>query len=303
VLHFQDISKDGDVLINSDTERDQQVFADTQSGQVRDFSFFPFENLTAISRDSRMLLLNAYVTGPTSDYNLYTQSTDGSAPVLIGQGAGLAFSFDGKWALALDPIHLDHLRIIPTGVGEGSTLTAPPGLNYSIASWLPDGKQILVVVSAAGHTPITYLQDVSSGTARQITREGRYAAFAHDVAVNVSPDGRYFLTTDGGNHYWIQPIGDGEPTEINGLTEGDFPIEWHNNSQNIFLERRASLAAIDIYDLNLTTGQRKLWTHFSPADKTAMLTMRHALITADGAHSLYAVQRCYSTLFVAKNIR
>lgn len=127
VLHFQDISKDGDVLINSDTERDQQIFADTQSGQVRDFSFYPFENATAISRDSRMFLLNAYVTGPTSDYNLYTQSTYGSAPVLIGQGAGLAFSFDGKWALALDPIHLNHLRIIPTGVGEGSTLTAPPG--------------------------------------------------------------------------------------------------------------------------------------------------------------------------------
>lgn len=34
-----------------------------------------------------------------------------------------------------------------------------------------------------------------------------------------------------------------------------------------------------------------------------MVTMRHALITPDGAHSLYAVQRCYSTLFVAKNIR
>ena len=303
VLHFQDISKDGDVLINSDNERDQQIIADTRSGQVPDFSFFPFENATAISRDSRMFLLNAYVTGPNSDYNLYTESTDGSAPVLIGQGAGLALSFDGKWALALDPIHLDHLRIIPTGVGESSTLTAPLGLNYSIATWLPDGKQILVVASAAGHTPITYLQDVSSGMARQITREGRYAVFAHDVAVNVSPDGQYFLTTDGGNHYWIQPIGGGEAREIKGLTEGDFPIEWHNNSQNIFLERRASLDAIDIYDLNLATGTRKLWTHFSPADKTAMVTMRHALITADGAHSLYAVQRCYSTLFVAKNIR
>ena len=134
-------------------------------------------------------------------------------------------------------------------MGEGSTLTAPPRLNYSIASWLPDGKQILVVVSAAGHTPITYLQDVSSGTARQITREGRYAVFAHDVAVNVSPDGRYFLTTDGGSHYRIQPIGDGEPTEIKGLTAGDFPIEWHNNSQNIFLERRAGLKKIAIRSL------------------------------------------------------
>ena len=84
--------------------------------------------------------LNAYVTGPNSDYNLYMQATDGSSPALIGQGAGLALSFDGKSALALDPIHLDHLRIIPTGVGESSSLSAPPGLNYSIGTWMPDGK-------------------------------------------------------------------------------------------------------------------------------------------------------------------
>jgi len=59
VLYFQDRSKDGDVLINSDAERDQQIFADARSGQVPDFSFFPFENATAISRDRRMFLLNA----------------------------------------------------------------------------------------------------------------------------------------------------------------------------------------------------------------------------------------------------
>jgi serine/threonine protein kinase/Tol biopolymer transport system component len=301
-LRFQDISKDGDVLINSDAQRDQQVFADTRSGQVRDFSFFPFENVAAISRDSRMLLLNTYVIGPNSDYNLYTQATDGSSPVLIGQGEGLGFSFDGKWALALDPIHLDHLRIIPTGVGESGSLSAPKGLNYNVAIWIPDGKQILTVASAAGHAPATYLQDVASGATHPITHEGQYAVFSHDAAMSVSPDGRYFLTTDGGNRYWIQPIAGGEPKEIKGMIEGDFPVEWHNDSQNIFFERRASLDAIDIYELNLTSGQAKLWTHFSPTDKTAMVTMRHALITPEGAHSLYAVQRIYSTLFVAKNI-
>jgi hypothetical protein len=123
------------------------------------------------------------------------------------------------------------------------------------------------------------------------------------IALSVSPDGQYCLTTDGENHYWIQPITGGEPREIKSLVEGDFPLQWHNDSQNIFFERRGSLDAIDIYDLNLTNGQQKLWTHFSPTDKTAMVTMRRSLITPDGAHSLYAVQRIYSTLFVAKNIR
>ena len=303
VLHFQDVSKDGEVLINSDTQRDQQILADTAGGQIRDFSFFPFENVVAISRDSRMFLLNTYVTGPNSDYNLYTQATNGSPPVLIGQGEGMGFSSDGKWALALDPVHLEHIRIIPTGVGESSALVAPPGLHYIVAAWMPDSKHILAVATGAGHTPATYLQDVASGTARQITQDGRYLVTNHDVAMNVSPDGKYCMVTDGDNHYWIQPLEGGQPSEIKGLGEGGFPLEWHDGSQSIFFERRAGLDAIDIDDLNLATGQQKSWTHFSPTDKTAMVTMRRPLITPDGAHTLYAVQRIYSTLFAAKGIR
>ena len=94
----------------------------------------------------------------------------------------------------------------------------------------------------------------------------------------------------------------GEPKAIKGLLEGDLPLQWHNGSGSIFIERRAGLDALDVYDMNLASGQQKVWTHFSPTDKTAMITMRHPLITPDGAHALYAVQRIYSTLFVAKGI-
>jgi Tol biopolymer transport system component len=175
-------------------------------------------------------------------------------------------------------------------------------MNYIAGNWMPDRKQISVVASTAGQARTTYLQDVASGALHEISHQGKYAVVIHDITMNVSPDGQYCLTTDGENHYWIQPMDGGEPTAIKSLIEGDFPLEWHNGSQNIFFERRGSLDAIDIYDLNLTNGQQKLWTHFSPTDKTAMVTMRHPLITPDGAHSLYAVQRIYSTLFVAKNI-
>jgi uncharacterized protein YfaP (DUF2135 family) len=85
--------------------------------------------------------------------------------------------------------------------------------------------------------------------------------------------------------------------------EGDLPRDWHNDSQNIFVERPAGTDSVDIYDLNIATGQRKLWTQFSPSDKGAILSLRHPVITPDGAHALYVVQRIYSTLFVAKGIQ
>jgi hypothetical protein len=51
----------------------------------------------------------------------------------------------------------------------------------------------------------------------------------------------------------------------------------------------------EIYDLNLATGQSKLWSRLTPADKTAMISLRHPIITQDGAHVLYVVQRIFST--------
>ena len=302
-LHLQDIAKDQSVLLSVEDYRDQQILSDIATGKIRDVSSFPFQITEALSRDGRMLLLNTYITGANSDYNLYTQQTDGSSPAMIGQGAGLGLSFDGKWAVALNPLNLQQLRIIPTGVGEGRTLAAPPGLKYLGAVWMPDGKHLLVVTAAPGHAPATYLQDVVSGTVRQVTGEGKYLATSDQVFGSVSPDGKYCIITDGENHYWVQAIEGGEPREIKGLLETDFPLEWHNDSQNLFIERGSGTDAVDIYDLNLATGQQKLWTHFSPADKNAILSLRHPVITTDGAHALYVVQRIYSTLFVAKGIQ
>ncbi len=302
-LHLHDISKDQSVLLSVEDYRDQQILSDITTGKTRDVSSFPFQITEALSSDGKMLLLNTYVAGANSDYNLYTQRTDGSAPAMIGQGAGMGLSFDGKWAVALNPLNLQQLRIIPTGVGEARTLTAPPGLKYLGASWMPDGKHVLIAAAVPGHAPATYLQDVATGTVRQVTSEGRYLATSDQEFSRVSADGKYCITTDGENHFWVQPIEGGEPREIKGLSESDLPLEWHNDSQNIFFERGVGMDSVDIYDLNIATGQQKPWTHFAPADKSAILSLRHPVITPDGAHALYVVERIFSTLFVATGIR
>ena len=136
-LKLQDVSKEGNVLLSVEDYRDQQILSETADGKVRDVSSFPFQITEAFSSDGKTLLLNTYVTGANSDYNLYTQRTDGSAPAMIGQGAGLGFSFDGKWALAMDPLNLKHLRVIPTGVGEARTLNLRRARNISALRGCP----------------------------------------------------------------------------------------------------------------------------------------------------------------------
>jgi serine/threonine protein kinase len=303
-LKLQDVSQNGAVLLSVEDYRDQQILSDTQTGKARDVSSFPFQITEAFSHDGQTLLLNTYVTGSTNDYNLYTQRTDGSAPALIGQGAGLSFSFDGKWVLALDPTNLRRLRVIPTGVGEARTLSAPPGTEYIGAAWVPGGNQIVLLVQAPGHALATYIEDLETGSVRQIGKEGRYLWTVGEQGIgSVSPDGKSFITTDGEKHYWVQPKDGGLASEIKGLSPGDLPLEWHNGSENIFFERIMGTDSSEIYDLNLATGKSKLWSHFTPTDKTAMLAMRHPIITQDGAHVLYVVQRIFSTLFVANGIQ
>jgi eukaryotic-like serine/threonine-protein kinase len=302
-LHLHDVSKDQKVLLSVEDFRDQTFLAETATGQARDVSSFPYQITSALSRDGRMMLLNSFVVGTNSDYNLYTQRMDGSSPALIGQGAGLGLSFDGKWAAALDPVHLQQIRIIPTGVGEARMLNAPAGQRYLGATWMPDGKRLLVVAAASGHAPAAYVQELATGAARQVTSEGKYTVTFDEVSMSVSPDGKYCVTTDGESHYWMQPLDGGQANEIKGMLEGDFPLEWHNGSQNIFFERRSDGGAVDVYDLNIATGRHKLWMHFSPSDKTAMVSLRHAVITPDGAHSVYIAQRIYSTLVIAKGIQ
>ncbi len=302
-LKLQDVAKDGTVLLTVEDYRDAQMLSETAEGKVRDVSSFPFQITEAFSPDGKTLLLNTYVTGGNSDYNLYTQKTDGSAPALIGQGAGMSFSYDGKWASALDPLNTQRLRVIPTGVGEGRNLNAPAGTQYIAAAWMPDGKHILVSTITPGHEPVSYVQDVETGAAQPIKTDGKFLLAGEAAVGAVSPDGKYYLATDSEKRYWVQPIDGGAASEIKGLSPGDIPTEWHGGSQNIFFERPVGTDTSEIYDLNLATGASKLWSHFTPTDKTAMLALRHAIVTQDGAHVLYVVQRIFSTLFVAKGIQ
>ncbi len=303
VLHLQDVSRDGDVLLSTEDIRDQQLLVDGPNGAVHDLSSFTYEITDAISRDGRLLLFNSFDTGPNSDYNLYTQRADGSAPALIGVGSGIGLSFDGEWALAIDPNRRHELELIPTGVGQTRTLNAPSGLLYTSATWMPDGKRLVVSASGAGHAPATFIQDAASGAARQITPDGRYLTNLVQSPVSVSPDGKYCITTDADGHYWDQPTDGGKATELQGLDANDVPLAWHNDSQHLFVRRYGETGEVDIYDFNVSTGTRKLWMHFSPSDKTGIEAAPYTVITPDGAHILFTVNRLYSTVFLVKGLR
>jgi len=123
-----------------------------------------------------------------------------------------------------------------------------------------------------------------------------------NVPVGVSPDGKYCVTTDAEGHYWIQPVDGSAARDLQGVLEGDHILEWHNDAGHLFVTRQTG-TDVEIYDVNIASGQRKLFTRYSPTDKTASVSSTYVTITPDGAHYAYVVPHIYSTLFVAKGIR
>ena len=300
-LHLQDIAEDGQVLLTTDVVHYQVGTVERKSGTVRDLTAFEYSTLSNISDDGNMILLNSFDIAGETNYRLYVQHTDGSPPILVGHGAGAAFSPDNKWVAAIDPGHPENLSIIPTGIGEARNLHSPAGTHYIGISLFSDDKHALITTAASGQTPQSAVQDIETGSVRSIGAKDRYvAASISTLFPGPSPDGKFCIQTDG-SRYWKQSIEDNSAREFSGVGPGEKIVNWHADSNNVFLAHPDGIN-VQIYNLNLTTGERKLWTNFSPPDKTA--TAGHTLLfmTPDGGHFAYESHRIYSTLFIAKGL-
>ena len=301
-LHLEDIAPDGKVLLSSELLRWQTGIADAKTGRQTDLTAFQWPEIESISHDGSMILLNSFDIATDTNYRLYVQRIDGSPPVLIGEGGGTSLSPDGKWAAAIDPTDQQNVSVIPTGVGETRKLRAPASQQYAGAVIMPNSKQLLISTVGAGSTPQTALQDIESGAVHQVGATGRYIeAFVGLMYPGPSLDGRYCIQTDSEHRYWLQPLDGTSAREIHGINPGERILEWHSDSNNVFVAKMTG-SDVDIYSLNLTDGQRKLWTHFSPAEKTAVVGKSNVVITSDGARYAYQVQRIYSTLFLADGL-
>jgi serine/threonine protein kinase/Tol biopolymer transport system component len=302
-LQLQDVVPDGRVLLAAQYMRWQLGVVDVKDSHPRDLTAFQWVQIEDISRDGAMILLNAFDTSADNNYRLYIQRTDGAAPVLIGEGAGTSFSFDGKFVLAQDPSDLTKLSIIPTSVGETRVLHAPQNLRYFASHFLPGNQSLLITAVAPDGALSTFTQDINTGSLRPVSSQGKYVmSFFGVMAPGPSPDGKSCIVSDGQGHYWLQPL-DGAPArEISSIKSSEQIINWHNDADNLFLVVPSGSDG-DIYSLNITTGERKLWAHFSAPDRAGLTGPSFLYITPDGSRYAYSTERILSTLFQVDGLR
>ncbi|PYX48650.1 MAG: hypothetical protein DMG79_11320, partial [Acidobacteria bacterium] len=105
--------------------------------QERELGWLGWAIMRDMSRDGKKILFEEEADGGGPNYTVFLRDIDGSPPVRIGEGIGLALSPDEKWVIT-KPAKGGVLSVVPSGAGESRQLTRD-NISYMSATYLPDG--------------------------------------------------------------------------------------------------------------------------------------------------------------------
>ena len=247
-----------------------------------------------ISRDGKKVLFEEESDGGGPNYTVFLRDTDGTQPVRIGEGNGLAISPDGKWVIT-KPANGGPLRVVPTGAGEARQLTHD-NIGYDVVRYLPDGQQLLGSGIESGHGKRDYLIDVKTGDAKPLTPEGVSGAV-------LSPDGSKDAVTGPDGNWAVWPLDGSGLHPVPGLDSKYGVVGWSPDGNSIYaasIQGRERI--LTVYRVNATTGKMEPWKKLGeglPSGAGAF----GALFSADGSAYGYGYVQTLSAAYVVKGLK
>ena len=295
-LTIQDTWRDGRVLLGRDSWRRGIIGEAPGQNTEHDLTWLDWSYPLSLSADGKTLLFREEGEAGGSTYAAYIRQTDGSAAIRLGDGASLALSPDGKWALCTRADEPTELFLLPTGPGEAKSLGRGT-INHSAAIWLPDGTKFLSSGAEPGKGARLYIQDVQGGAPQPVSPEGVNA-----LSFALSRDGKLVAATAADGRGYLYPIGAGSSRAIPGMEPGEVPIKWGADDNTLFVYRPGELPA-KVYRLDLITGQRKLWRELMPPDPAGVEYVGPILPTPDGKAYVYGYRRLLSDLYLVEGLK
>ncbi len=294
---LHDISNDGRVLMTVESDRLGILARGPGDAKERELSWLDYSLGTDISPDGKTLLLTESGEGGGASYSAYLRKLDGSPAVRLGEGAAIALSPDGAWAISiLHPASNPQIVLLPTSVGE-PRLLSKEGLDVVDAGFLPDGKRIVCSATEGRHGMRLYVRDISGGKPRALTPEG-YSMHRGTI----TSDSRFVVVRGPDNRTYLYPLEGGEPTPLTGLSVEDLPIRFSPDSRTLFFQRRGEIPA-KVYRYDVASGRKELWKELVPADQAGLSSITRVVMTPDGKTYAYSYLRVLSHLQLVEGMK
>ena len=263
--------------------------------QERELGWLGWAIMRDMSRDGKKILFEEEADGGGPNYTVFLRDIDGSPPVRIGEGIGLALSPDEKWVIT-KPAKGGVLSVVPSGAGESRQLTRD-NISYMSATYLPDGKRLLLSGIEPGHGARDYLIDISSGEAKPITPEGTSGAL-------LSPDGRSDVVQGPDGKWGVWPLDGTGLRLIPGLDSNYNLAGWSSDGASVYVvpSREDSQPVLKVYRANVITGKMDFWRTFGDT----LPTGGHAFspfLSIDGSTFVYGYGQVLSQAYVVKGLR
>jgi eukaryotic-like serine/threonine-protein kinase len=298
-LTLQDSWRDGRVLLTRDNWRRGVTVLAPGATAERDLTWLDWSYPLTLSSDGKTLLFREEGEAGGPSYAVYLRTTDGTAAVRLGEGAAMALSPDGKWALCTRPDEPSQLFLLPTRAGEAKTVGHGQisEVISTHAEWFPDGRRVLFSATEAGHSARLYLQDIQGGVPKPISPEG-----TSPIGFALSPDALVVAAVGPDLKGYLFPIAGGEPRPIPGLAQEEVPIRWDVAGRSLYVYRPSELPA-RVYRLDVNSGKRTLWKELTPRDPAGVEYVGPVLPTPDGKAYVYGYRRLLSDLYLVDGLK
>jgi hypothetical protein len=268
--------------------------------EERELGWLDWSILGDLSRDGRKILLEEAGDGGGPNYTVFVRDIDGSPPVRIGEGVGLAISPDDKWVVT-QPAKGGQLRLVPTGVGEARELTHD-NVTYHKVRWLAGAEKLLASGVEAGHGARDYVIAVNNGDSRPVTPEGV-------VGVEPSPDGRTtaVMGPDGKWGIWqIEPSSSGEGNGLRlipGL-DSNYHVRWSPDGASLFaIPVRQSGKTGSVYRADPVTGKMELVRTIGDGLPPGTVSIVGSYMLGDGGAYAYPYMQTLSQVYVVRGMK
>ncbi|HSZ60689.1 MAG TPA: protein kinase [Terriglobales bacterium] len=268
--------------------------------EERELGWLDWSILGDLSRDGRKILFEEAGDGGGPNYTVFVRDSDGSPPVRIGEGVGLAISPDDKWVVT-QPAKGGPLRLVPTGVGEARQLTHD-NVSYHKVRWLAGGKELLASGVEPGHGARDYLIAVSNGDSKPITPEAV-------VGVEPSPDGRSMVVMgpDGKWGIWqLEPsnLGEGNALRLIPGLDSNYHVRWSPDGASLLaIPVRQSGKTGSVYRADPVTGKMELVRTLGEGLAAGAVSIGGSYMLGDGGAYAYPYMQTLSQVYVVRGMK